>query len=74
MSTRNALKVGDRVRYSSAFCRCVGAYSGFFPTARGVVTRLWGSVGDCADIAWDFQRSDDAWPVWVNTHNLERCR
>jgi hypothetical protein len=74
MANRQPLKVGDRVRYSSAFCRIVGAYSGFFPTARGVVTRIWGSTGDCADIAWDFQQSDDAWPVWVNVHNLERLR
>lgn len=46
--------VGDRVRYSSQFCRNIGAYSGFTPHARGVITGFWGKDQDFANILWDF--------------------
>ena len=51
--TKRILKEGDRVRYSSTFCRTVGAVTGFTPQARGVITRLWGK-GEFAEIVWDF--------------------
>jgi len=37
---KRILKEGDRVRYSSTFCRTIGA-------------RLWGK-GEFAEIVWDF--------------------
>ena len=52
--TKRILKEGDRVRYSSTFCRTIGAVTGFTPQARGdVITRLWGK-GEFAEIVWDF--------------------
>ena len=51
--TRRILREGDRVRYSSTFCRTIGAVTGFTPQARGVITRLWGK-GEFAEIVWDF--------------------
>jgi hypothetical protein len=52
--TKRILKVGDRVRYSSSFCRHIGAITGFIPQAQGVVTRLWGDKQRFAEIVWDF--------------------
>ena len=48
------LAPGDRVRYSSEFCRQVGAVTGWTPQARGVITRLWGRGSEFAAILWDY--------------------
>jgi hypothetical protein len=45
---------GDRVRYSSAFCRQIGAATGWLPQARGTVTALWGGGQEFARITWDY--------------------
>lgn len=52
--TKRILKIGDRVRYSSKFCRTIGAISGFTPQARGVITGFWGYKNEQAHIVWDF--------------------
>jgi hypothetical protein len=49
---KHPLNVGARVRYSSAFCRTIGAATGWTPQARGVITRLWGA--GFAEVLWDF--------------------
>lgn len=49
------LKVGDRVRYSSEFCRTIGAVTGFTTQAHGTIVRIWGGDGDFAEIRWDFK-------------------
>jgi len=48
------LQPGDRVRYSSEFCRTIGAHTGWTPQARGTITRLWGRNADFAEVLWDF--------------------
>ena len=53
MMARAKLAPGDRVRYSSAFCRTVGAVTGWTPQARGTVLGLWGHGQQFARIVWD---------------------
>jgi hypothetical protein len=48
------LQTGDRVRYSSEFCRTIGAHFGWTPQAKGTITRLWGGDATFAEILWDF--------------------
>lgn len=64
------LQIGDRVRYSSAFCRTIGASSGFTPQARGKITRIWGSNADFAEIQWDFNGSNQG---GAHLSALQRC-
>jgi hypothetical protein len=73
---KQPLTVGDRVRYSSEFCRRIGAISGFTPQARGIIKRLWGKPAENADILWDFMPVlTDPTPLGgAHTSNLERCR
>ena len=68
------LKVGDRVRYSSQFCRTIGAISGFTPQARGMITNLWGQQSDFAEILWDFTGPDGTRRGGAHLSALERCR
>jgi len=68
------LKVGDRVRYSSQFCRNIGAYSGFTPQARGMIVNLWGRDSEYAEILWDFSGPDGIRQGGARLSNLERCR
>ena len=68
------LKVGDRVRYSSAFCRTIGAVSGFTPQARGTITNLWGAASDFAEILWDFSGPDGTRRGGAHLSALERCK
>lgn len=68
------LKVGDRVRYSSAFCRAIGAISGFTPQARGMIVNLWGQQSDFAEILWDFTGPDGTRRGGAHLSALERCR
>ena len=47
-------KIGDRVRYSSTFCRLTGAATGITPQRRGTITGFWGSASyPLAHILWD---------------------
>ena len=68
------LKVGDRVRYSSEFCRTIGAVTGFTPQARGTITRIWGSAKDFAEIKWDFKGPDGSDRGGAHLSALERLR
>ena len=68
------LKVGDRVRYSSDFCRTIGAISGFTPQARGMITNLWGQQCDFAEILWDFSGPDGMRRGGAHLSALELCR
>lgn len=52
------IAAGDRVRYSSTFCRQVGAATGWLPQARGTVTHLWGRGGEFAAVLWDHPGPD----------------
>jgi len=53
MERQHRIQPGDRVRYSSAFCRQMGAVTGWLPQARGTVIALWGGGQDLARIRWD---------------------
>ena len=53
MQRQHRIQPGDRVRYSSAFCRQMGAATGWLPQARGTVVALWGGGQDLARIRWD---------------------
>ena len=70
---KSPLKIGDRIRYSSKFCRTIGAISGFTPQARGIITRLWGQESDFAEILWDFSGPDGIRQGGARLSNLERC-
>lgn len=67
------IETGDRVRYSTGFCRSIGAYTGDVPQARGKVTEV-AQLGKTdlwlARVNWD---TPDM-PERVNVKNLERCR
>lgn len=71
---KQPLAVGDRVRYSSEFCRRIGAVSGFTPQARGTITRLWGRPAENADILWDFAGPDGTRQGGAHVSNLQRLR
>lgn len=73
MTSRQPLAPGDRVRYSSDFCRTIGAVSGFTPQARGVITSLWGG-GKFARIRWDFAGPDGTRDGGAHISALQRCR
>jgi hypothetical protein len=66
-------KIGDRVRYSSEFCRTVGASTGFTPQARGEIVKVWGGAGDFAKIKWDFPGPSGPYGC-AHFNCLERCR
>lgn len=69
---KRPVRVGDFVRYSSDWCRSVGALTGDIPFARGEVieiTRVTETL-DLARVKWD---QPDI-PERVNVKNLERCR
>jgi len=68
------LAVGDRVRYSSRFCRTIGAVSGFTPQARGTIVNLWGAASDFAEILWDFTSPDGTRIGGAHLSALERCK
>lgn len=53
MERQHRIQPGDRVRYSSAFCRQMGAVTGWLPQARGTVITPWGGGYDLARIRWD---------------------
>ena len=54
MAPRRPLGPGDRVRYSSTFCRQMGAVTGWLPSTRGTITALWGPDSTFARILWDY--------------------
>jgi hypothetical protein len=68
------LAPGDRVRYSSEFCRTVGAATGWAPQARGVITRLWGQGSEFAAILWEFPGPDGRREGGAHLSALERSR
>ena len=70
-TTKRKFAIGDRVRYSSKFCRTVGAVSGFTPQARGAIT---GFTGDLAHISWDFPGPDGLFTGYANVFNLQKLR
>ena len=69
--TKKTFQIGDRVRYSSKFCRLVGAHTGWTPQAKGEITKI---TGELATIRWDFAGPDGQ--VWggANVHNLQRIK
>jgi hypothetical protein len=64
------LEVGDRVAYSRAFLRSIGAFAGDMPHARGEITGLVpvGREVILAEVSWDRAEL----PARVNVKNL--CR
>jgi hypothetical protein len=48
-------RIGTKVRYSSAFCRSVGFYTGDIPFARGTVvgSTTFPSGATIVDVEWD---------------------
>jgi len=72
MAPKQPLTVGDRVRYSSAFCRLIGAATGWTPAARGEIVRLWGAAGDMAAIRWDYHPQGPGTIGHANVCNLQR--
>ena len=71
----NNFEIGDRVRYKSSFLNIIGAYSGWYPQARGEIT---GFSGPLARIKWDFVSDPERDPMGandpkcVNTFNLQK--
>ena len=63
------IEIGARVRYTRAFLRSTGMYTGDIPFARGTVVSLETLGGDCtlARIDW----GDPDIPKRVNVCNLE---
>jgi hypothetical protein len=68
------LAPGDRVRYSSEFCRTIGAVTGWTPQARGVITRLWGRGAEFAAIRWDHPGPGGDPEGGAHLSALKRCR
>ena len=64
------LAVGDRVAYSRAFLRSIGAFTGDMPHAKGEITKLVpvGREVTLAEVSWDRAEL----PPRVNIKNL--CR
>ena len=64
--------VGDRVRYSRAFLRSCGLYTGPAAFGRGTVAEVWQIPGGSVviGIAWD---STDELPRRVLSANLTLC-
>jgi hypothetical protein len=64
------LAVGDRVAYTKAFLRSIGAFTGDMPHAKGDITNLVpvGREMMLAEVAWDRAEL----PARVNIKNL--CR
>lgn len=63
------MNVGDRVKYSRAFLRSIGAISGAMPFAKGTITALdsFGGSFDLVSITWD---GGEDLPGRVNVKNL----
>ena len=68
------LAPGDRVRYSSEFCRQVGAITGWTPQARGVIIRLWGQGSEFAAVLWDCPGPDGTREGGAHLSALEASR
>ena len=68
------LAPGDRVRYSSEFCRQLGAATGWMPQARGVITRLWGQGSEFAAVLWDHPGPDGTREGGAHLSALEASR
>lgn len=68
---KTKFSVGNRVRYSSTFCRTIGAISGWTPQARGEITKL---TGDLATIQWDFAGPDGNLIGGANVFNLQKIK
>ena len=62
--------IGDRVRYTRSFLQIIGAHTGWYPQARGRITRF---SGDLAFICWENPSGAND-PQCVNTFNLQRMR
>jgi hypothetical protein len=64
----DAIKVGDKVAYSTAFLKSTGEHTGPIPFARGVVTDLkkYGKDFEIATVKWDTPEA----PEQVNTKSL----
>lgn len=68
--TQTKFKIGDRIRYTRSFLQIIGAYTGWYPAARGSIIRF---ERDLAFIQWDCLTGVND-PAAVNTFNLERAR
>lgn len=68
------IRPGDRVRYSSRYCRQIGAVTGWTPQARGTVVRLWGHCDRLAVIRWDHHPDGPGTEGGAGVDVLERLR
>ena len=68
------IRPGDRVRYSSKYCRQVGAVTGWLPQARGTVIRLWGHGDRLAVICWHYHPDGPGTEGGAGVDVLERLR
>lgn len=64
------LEIGDRVRYTRTFLQSISAYTGWYPQARGTISRI---IGELAFVTWDNPSGVND-PAAVNLFNLERSR
>jgi hypothetical protein len=69
-SRSQPIQVGDRVAYSAAFLRSIGAIAGDMPFARGTVTGLETIGADTVLAVIDWR--DEEMPERVNVKNLSR--
>ena len=67
---KRKFQIGDRVRYTRPFLQVIQAQTGWYPQARGEITRF---SGDLAFICWENPSGVND-PQCVNTFNLEKCR
>lgn len=72
MERTHRIMPGDRVRYSSEFCRSIGAATGWMPAARGTVLGLWGGGDQFARIRWDTHPDGPGTEGGAHTSALER--
>ena len=68
---KHKFSIGDRVRYSSKFCRLVGAHTGWTSQARGEIIML---TNDLATIHWDFAGPDGNFIGAANVFNLQQTK
>jgi hypothetical protein len=68
------LRIGDRVRYSTAFLRSTGMYSGPMPFARGIVTGLDAGFGGKGAYLATIDWGDPDIPERVLSSNLQLDR
>ena len=72
---KKQLQIGDRVQYTRPFLQIIGAYTGWYPQAKGRITRFIGKdvTNRLACIQWENPSGVND-PQAVNVFNLQKTR